>query len=223
MLRRIPVSLRFDDEDSEFYYGFIEQKKNDRELSTLILNLLHVYHENEAVRDAVEDYILEKSPFMKIQEEIQRIALEHSRNTVSAGMLDDFTKNAKKSVMEQNTHESQEKQEEKETPMLISAQDMENQVKSMVQSALQEMFKGLQMQVPNVTQSSQIVETVVNEVEKSIPIIENEVSIPVIPEVEIKSEETVEDKDIGIVVDEIEPPKKKPKSFGKLVNSLDNQ
>ena len=38
MLRRLPISLRFDDDDSEFYEGFIEEKKNNSELSSLILD-----------------------------------------------------------------------------------------------------------------------------------------------------------------------------------------
>jgi len=97
MLRRIPVSLRFDDEEnSDFYFGFIEQKKNDRELSQLILDLLHVYYENEMVRGAVDDYVVNKSPYMHIHAELERIALEHSRQRVTTSMLGDFTNNEQK-------------------------------------------------------------------------------------------------------------------------------
>ena len=99
MLRRLPISLRFDDDDSDFYYGFIEQKKNDRELSSLILDLLHVYYENEEVQNIVNDYVIQKSPYMHIHEQLERIALEHSRQSVSTNMLNDYTDNARKKFL----------------------------------------------------------------------------------------------------------------------------
>lgn len=112
MLRRLPISLRFDDEESDFYYGFIEQKKNDRELSTLILDLLHVYFEDEGVRNRVDEYVLNKSPYMHIHAELERIALEHSRQRVSTSMLGDFTDNERKKVTEPPVEKEVVKSEE---------------------------------------------------------------------------------------------------------------
>ena len=120
MLRRLPISLRFDDDDSDFYYGFIEQKKNDRELSTLILNLLHVYYENEEVRNIVNDYVISQSPYLRIHEQLERIALEHSRQTVSADMLSDFNDNARKKISEPPEPVKEDKPEEPvQQPLLL--------------------------------------------------------------------------------------------------------
>lgn len=120
MLRRLPISLRFDDDDSDFYYGFIEQKKNDRELSTLILNLLRVYYENEEVRNIVNDYVISQSPYMRIHEQLERIALEHSRQTVSADMLSDYNDNAKKKISEPPEPVKNDKPEEPiQQPLLL--------------------------------------------------------------------------------------------------------
>ena len=108
MLRRIPVSLKFDDEtEAEFYYELIEQKRVDRELSNLILDLLHVYYENEEVHTIVDNYQDAKNPYRLIQEDLKRIALEHSRNMMSASMLSDYTENEKK-IYEKNQQASAE-------------------------------------------------------------------------------------------------------------------
>ena len=123
MLRRLPISLRFDDDDSDFYYGFIEQKKNDRELSSLILNLLRVYYENENVRNIVNDYEISKSPYLHIHEQLERIALEHSRQSVSTEILNDFNDNARKKVSEPPEPVKEEKSEVKlDTPDQVNAE-----------------------------------------------------------------------------------------------------
>lgn len=96
MIRRLPVSLRFDDSDTEFYCEFIEKKKNNRELSTLILDLLHVYHEDEEVQKKVDNYSVNQSPYLHIHEELQRIALEHNRQSISTSMLGDYTENERR-------------------------------------------------------------------------------------------------------------------------------
>lgn len=133
MIRRLPVSLRIDDEDSDFYYGFIEEKKNARELSALIMNLLHVYYENEIVRGIVEEYIVNQSPFLKINEQLQRIALEHSNTSIYTSMLDDYNSNEIKRIKKQEEKEQKEETEEKpkESPKLLA--DMtEDDLKKMI-------------------------------------------------------------------------------------------
>ena len=107
MLRRIPVSLKFDDEtESEFYYNLIEQKRIDRELTNLICDLLHVYYENEDVRATVDNYQNAKNPYLLIQENLKRIAIEHSRNVMSASMLSDYTENEKRNLEKAKEKES---------------------------------------------------------------------------------------------------------------------
>ena len=141
MLRRLPVSLRFDDDDTDFYYGFIEPKKNDRELSSLILDLLHVYHENEIVRDIVDEYVTSKSPYLHIHKELERIALEHSRNSVSASILGDFNDNARKKVSE--PPEPVRKEEEvKEEQLMLSEAKIQEMVQKSVTETLGKMLLG---------------------------------------------------------------------------------
>ena len=141
MLRRLPISLRFDDEDSDFYYGFIEIKKENRELSTLILNLLHVYYENELVRNAVDDYMIAKSPYMQIHEELQRIALEHNKQSVSTSMLGDYTKNEASKISEPSKQENKGSSNESENVLMLTQDQLKNEVQKAVQGAMSEIIK----------------------------------------------------------------------------------
>ena len=236
MLRRIPVSLRFDDEEnSDFYFGFIEQKKNDRELSQLILDLLHVYYENEMVRGAVDDYVVNKSPYMHIHAELERIALEHSRQRVTTNMLGDFTNNEQK-IIEESPQTSNGKQEENNSSDKQTLLQLTEQV-----AALTKVVAGLTGgNTPNIvspitevsgkeevkveTEVSTEVSKVV-EVSKSVEIpkvIETplDIELPINTEVKETSENnTVQDapkvatSEEGIAV-------KKPASFGKLLKSV---
>lgn len=248
MLRRLPISLRFDDDDSDFYYGFIEQKKNDRELSSLILDLLHVYYEDDEVKQKVDDYVINKSPYMHIHAELERIASEHNRQSVSRSMLGDFNDNARKKVVKEEApmETTEEKKEEKveERPLLT-----EKAVTDILQKQLAEMLPGL------------LKETISNQVSSivgqqgTIPTVETSktVEIPVIekPIIETPTEIEVEDKKVKKAasktdkskvekptvsiniptnekVDAVKPKiateegskVKKPASFGKLLNSV---
>lgn len=227
MLRRLPISLRFDDEDSDFYYGFIEQKKNDRELSTLILDLLRVYYENEIVRNLVDEAIIRKSPYMAIHEELERIAFEHNRQKVSTSMLGDFTENEKKRVSDPPEPVKKEENQTEESLLMLpeatlkelqSLRDEVSQMKDM-KKELAEMKKIL-TSVASQNSSSEVVEVEV-ECERP-PIVEVRENQPSNTSVEVsfveKKEKEEKDKpDIGKAE---KPVGKKPASFGKLLKSV---
>ena len=232
MLRRIPVSLRFDDEEnSDFYFGFIEQKKNDRELSQLILDLLHVYYENEMVRGAVDDYVVNKSPYMHIHAELERIALEHSRQRVTTNMLGDFTNNEQK-IIEESPQTSNGKQEENNSSDKQTLLQLTEQV-----AALTKVVAGLTGgNTPNIVspitevsgKEEVKVETEVSkvvEVPKSVEVpkvVETplEIDIPVKTEIKEVSENNIVQDAPKVATSEEETVVKKPASFGKLLKSV---
>ena len=242
MLRRLPISLRFDDDDSDFYYGFIEQKKNDRELSSLILDLLHVYYENEEVRNIVNEYVIQKSPYMHIHEQLERIALEHSRQSVSTNMLNDYTDNARKKVSEPSEPVKEEKSVEKE-PLMLNEGDMEKVIEQKVAEALgRMMMSGMSLPVQEVAKSvsDNVGKTIKEEVTPivSVPKVDNppfvemsmEDEIPVsIPKSVPKTVPTVAKavptssnapKIVAESSESMEDRPKKPASFGKLLGSM---
>ncbi len=145
MLRRIPISLRFDDEESNFYYGFIEQKKNDRELSTLILDLLHAYYEDDIIKERLQYYLDGKSPFIHIHNELSRIANEHSRHTVMTKMMGDYTANERKKTIEDEPPMEEVRTEETtsstESPKLLSESENYEALKKELKEEVKEEFK----------------------------------------------------------------------------------
>lgn len=213
MLRRIPVSLRFDDDESEFYYGFIEQKKNDRELSSLILDLLHVYFDNEEVKQIVDDYVISKSPYLHIHEQLERIALEHSRQSVSTDILDDFTDNARKKVSEPS-EPVEKKPKEQEDRLMLGMPEIQNMIKDEITKAFSAYFGN------NNPPSSDIIENVSLNVEESLK--KNTTQKPKIEDIQIM--ETVEENKKVERKEEVpvQPvqKRKKPDSFGKLLSSV---
>lgn len=233
MLRRIPVSLRFDDEEnSDFYFGFIEQKKNDRELSQLILDLLHVYYENEMVRGAVDDYVVNKSPYMHIHAELERIALEHSRQRVTTSMLGDFTNNEQKNIEESPQTSKSKREEENSSNDKQTLLQLTQQV-----AALTKVVEGLTGgNTPNIV--SPIIE--VSGKEENVNTKPEEPKVVEVPKVvdipkavetplDIDIPTSSEDKSIKIdntvqeapkVATEEEHTVKKPASFGKLLKSV---
>lgn len=227
MLRRLPISLRFDDDDSDFYYGFIEQKKNDRELSSLILDLLRVYYENEEVRNIVDDYVIQKSPYMHIHEQLERIALEHSRQSVSTNMLNDFTDNARRQVSEPPEPVKEEKKEVQSEPLLLEA--AMDKLSPMIEQRVSELFAKMMVNAANMPINSEVVKTATVGLEESIR--EEVKSIPASPVIPSAEKPKIEKPRIekpviakaseDIIVEE-EPIRKpgKPASFGKLLGSV---
>lgn len=241
MLRRLPISLRFDDDDSDFYYGFIEQKKNDRELSSLILNLLRVYYENENVRNIVNDYEISKSPYLHIHEQLERIALEHSRQSVSTEILNDFNDNARKKVSEPPEPVKEEKSEEKvQQPLLLEeAMDkLQPLIDQKVAEAIGRMFmNNMNMNSGDIAKSisANVGESVRGNMDIPTPVS----SAPVIPasptlfkpviEPETKYSEPVVSipksipesaPKIDSAVESSDAAPRKPASFGKLLGSM---
>lgn len=229
MLRRLPISLKFDDEDSDFYCGFIEPKKNDRELTTLILDLLHAYYERDDIRNAVDDYILEQSPYLSIHKEIERIALEHSKNATFTKMTRDVVVNEQNNFnktseptddadMQEDTKEQQYLQLPEAT--LKELQDLREEVKGV--NALKEEMDKMQKLLGQLVGTQQGVE---QKVEQSIVIKDDrEKKKPKIEKVSIDIETEEKDKvkdDVQEVQEEKPVKTKKPKSFAKLMGSLE--
>lgn len=139
MLKRLPISLKIDDEDGDFYYGLIEEKRKNRELTTLILNLLKLYHTDESVRKAADDYMISQSPYLKIHEELQRIAFEHKKQTTSTGMIGDFARNEmKKTVEPEDTNYKEEVQNESKPDMVALMAQISQMVTASVSKAISE-------------------------------------------------------------------------------------
>lgn len=83
---RIPVSLKFD-KNSSFYREFVAPKRESRELSEFIVNLMRVYYENDRLRVALDEAIDELTPFGKIKKQLERIHLEHSKVLMTTAVL----------------------------------------------------------------------------------------------------------------------------------------
>ncbi len=113
MLRRIPLSLRIEDENSDFYSSFIVAKRNNRELTDLILDLLRLYYDKDEIKLALEEYRSEKNPYAKVQADLQRIAQEHNKYNVAADILSDVSRNEKKKYEENLSKTSEEDEQEK--------------------------------------------------------------------------------------------------------------
>lgn len=140
MLKRLPISLKIDDDDGDFYYGLIEEKRKNRELTTLILNLLKLYHTDENVRKAADDFMVSQNPYLKIHEELQRIAFEHKKQTTSTGMIGDFARNEMKRTVEQdNTYEEPEEPSNEVKPdMALLMSQISQMVTDSVSKAMSE-------------------------------------------------------------------------------------
>lgn len=228
MLRRLPISLRFDDDDADFYYGFIEQKKNDRELSTLILDLLYAYYEDKEIQSMVDTYILNKNPYIEIQNQLNRIASEHSRHIQSASMLKDYTANEQKKVSEPPKQDTSQGNEENKQ-ILALTETVERLVKEIdelkrvkpevvepkidapiiISNPIKEESFITQTEIP-VPVESQVVEKL--KIEK--PIVKK-------PAIEVEAKEEEKTTESILVVNSVsDDVVKKPASFGKLLNSV---
>lgn len=109
MIKRLPISLKFEDTE-EFYSDFIEQKKDDKELTSFIMDLLKAYYYNEDIRMMIDSYIIEQNPYIKIHEQLQKITMQHKRHANAISMLSDY--NSKE--MERVNSKAEEKQYNKQ-------------------------------------------------------------------------------------------------------------
>lgn len=228
MLRRLPISLRFDDEDADFYYGFIEQKKNDRELSTLILDLLYAYYDDKEIQSLVDTYIFNRNPYIEIQNQLNRIASEHSRHIQSASMLKDFTANEQKKVSEPPKQDTGQSNEENKQ-ILALIQTVERMGKE-----IDELKKGqtvvehnTEKVDPPIKKSESIPvkeEPFITQTEKPSYVESSVVETPIVEKPTIVKPMVVEPEKPAVnepvsVVNATEVVKK-PASFGKLLNSV---
>lgn len=230
MLRRLPISLRFDDDDADFYYGFIEQKKNDRELSTLILDLLYAYYDDKEIQSLVDTYIFNKNPYIEIQNQLNRIATEHSKHIQSTSMLKDFTANEQKKASEPPKQDtSQNNDENKQILALI--QTVERMGKEIDE------LKKVQTGTPIVDKVEEPIISVESTPIKEEPSIV-QTNTPILSENLVVEKPTISSSDVekpsiqegyqkeniiepvSVVSPTAEETVKKPKSFGKLMSSI---
>ena len=219
MLRRLPISLRFDDEDADFYYGFIVQKKNDRELSTLILDLLYAYYEEEAIRNLVDTYIFNKNPYIHIQNRLDEITLEHNKQMQSTGMLKDFTANEQKKASEP-PKEDKEPDKPNNKEILALTETVERLVREIDDLKKGKIEINIEPEKEVITTQEPLISQKENNMESEV------IEKPVIPKPTIVDsseplQERVEEpvSVVNLVVEEVEVVRK-PASFGKLLNSV---
>ena len=110
MIKRLPISLKFEDTSEDFYTDFIEPKKNDKELTTFITDLLKAYYYNDDIRMRVDSYIIDQNPYIKIHEQLQKITMQHKRHANAISMLSDYTT---KEVEKRSSVEEEEEEKDK--------------------------------------------------------------------------------------------------------------
>ena len=82
---RIPVSLKF--EKDEMYFNFIKPAREDKSLTKTILNLLRAYYEDDEIRKLVDARNAGEDILKALNEEIDRIALEHAKSIAQTNAL----------------------------------------------------------------------------------------------------------------------------------------
>lgn len=83
---RIPVSLKVET-DSDFYTEFVSVKRDNKELSEFIVNIMRVYYENDHIKEQVDALMLEHTPEGKLFKQIERIHAELSKSMATTSML----------------------------------------------------------------------------------------------------------------------------------------
>lgn len=97
---RIPISLKV--EKDEMYYNFIKPAREDKSLTKIITYLLRAYYDDEEIRGLVDARNAGEDALRMLNEEIDRIALEHSKTIAQTAAMkyeatsirDDLTKEA---------------------------------------------------------------------------------------------------------------------------------
>lgn len=87
---RIPVSLVFESE-SAFFQDFVMDLRENRTLSTLIVDLLKAYYEHNDIKSILDVAIISDSPMTEIQAQLERVKLEHQKNIFATSMLQQHT------------------------------------------------------------------------------------------------------------------------------------
>lgn len=84
---RIPVSLKLEI-DQDYYTDFVVPKRDAKELSPFIVDLLKAYYYDESVRTVVDDYIYNNSVSSEALRQLDRIKAQHSRSVMTTSILE---------------------------------------------------------------------------------------------------------------------------------------
>ncbi len=82
---RIPISLKVAQDD--FYYDFVLPKKDTKELSSFIHDLMKVYYETEEVRLVVDKYLVSADKITVIRRDLDAIIKEQLANQMETDAL----------------------------------------------------------------------------------------------------------------------------------------
>lgn len=97
---RIPVSLAFE-KNSDFYQEFILDLKDQRQLSTLIVDLLYAYYQDKDLKSIMDVVITSDDPMSAVRDQISRVKMEHNKNMMTTSMLHQHTKDSLEDVESQ--------------------------------------------------------------------------------------------------------------------------
>ena len=84
---RIPLSIKVDRGES-LYQNLIAPARDEGRLTTLIIELLRAYYDDEVVRDCVDKRMKKTDEFKAVQDQIERMLLEHAKNIAQTQALE---------------------------------------------------------------------------------------------------------------------------------------
>lgn len=86
---RIPVSLRIERDDDEFF-DFVMGLKNSKELSSLVINLLKGYQKDSRFQELLDEFLIESDDYYrKVVEQFDKVQLANQRIGNTTSMLRD--------------------------------------------------------------------------------------------------------------------------------------
>lgn len=84
---RIPLSIKVDRGES-LYQNLIAPARDEGRLTTLIIELLRAYYDDEVVRNCVDKRMTKTDEFKAVQDQIERMLLEHAKNIAQTQALE---------------------------------------------------------------------------------------------------------------------------------------
>lgn len=122
---RIPISLKVAQDD--FYYDFVLPKKDTKELSTFIHDLMKVYYETEEVRLVVDKYLVSGDKISVIRRDLDAIIKEQLANQMETDALVERFESEKERIVS-GMYDAPEtyhatKESEKQAQLLISSSE----------------------------------------------------------------------------------------------------
>ena len=103
---RIPISLKV--EKDEMYYNFIKPARDDKSLTKIITYLLRAYYDDEEIRGLVDARNAGEDALRMLNEEIDRIALEHSKSIAQVAAMKYETASIRSDITGRGTEYSTE-------------------------------------------------------------------------------------------------------------------